>query len=94
MLKKILLLSSFATMLASAYAMTPTLSLSNSGSGDNVLVTVRGNPNSPVSLSFYSTVTSGLQTQTIGNTSSDGGFWTTISTSGYSVSSMRPSTLL
>jgi hypothetical protein len=87
MLKKLLLIGLLTTSIVNAYASTPTLSLSNSGSGDSVLVNVAGDPNSPITLYYYSTTASGIQSQTIGTTNSSGTFWTIMSTAVYNVSS-------
>ncbi len=71
---------------SSAYAATPTLSLSNSGSGDNVQITVNGDPNAGVLL-YYTKLGSGLQLPAIGTTSSSGYFSTIVSTATLGVSS-------
>ena len=86
MFKKILLTSLFFSSCVSVYAMTPTVSLSSSGSDSSVLVSVKGDANSPVVLSYYSTTVSGLQTQTLGTTDASGGFWTTVNGAMYNVS--------
>ena len=57
----------------SANAMTPTLTLSATGSGDNVQINVIGDPN--VSVLLFSA----LQTVVLGNTNSSGNFSTTVS---------------
>lgn len=88
MLKKILFTGILVSSLMSVYAATPTLTLSNTSNGDYVLVsTTGGTPNMPVVLYYYSTLTSGLQSKTIGNTDANGSFWTTVSTGAYGVSS-------
>jgi hypothetical protein len=85
--KKILLASLLISSFVNVYASTPTLSLTNNGSNDSVIVSTKGDPNSPVILSYYSTTASGIQTHTIGSTNSNGTFWTIISTAAYSISS-------
>ncbi len=85
--KPFLIISLVVSSWVSAYALTPTLSLSNSGTGDSVIVSVKGDPNSSVLLSYYSNISSGMQTQTIGTTDSTGAFWTLISTGAQNISS-------
>ncbi|MCX6721687.1 MAG: peptidoglycan-binding domain-containing protein [Candidatus Staskawiczbacteria bacterium] len=63
-----------------ANAMTPTLSVSATGTGDNVQINVIGDPNVSI-LFFYS----GSQFITLGSTSSSGNFSTVISSSTYSI---------
>ena len=87
MLKKILVAGFFFSSLVSAYASAPTLTLSNSGTGNSVFVSVAGSPNSPITLSYYSTTATGVQTQNIGSTNANGTFWTLLSSSVYNVSS-------
>ena len=69
-----------------AKAMTPTLSVSASGNGDSVQVTVNGDSNSAVYL-YYQKINYGFQSQYIGTTNTYGYLSTTISTSAYGISS-------
>lgn len=66
---------------ASAYAMTPTFSISST-SGSSVEVTVSGDANSNVMLYYNVASASGMQTETLGSTNSSGYFSTTVSVSG------------
>ena len=67
----------------SAFAsVTPTLSVSPTGSGDNVQVDVHGDPNVSVLLS-YSQVGLGLTISSLGNTNGSGSFSTVISSAQY-----------
>jgi len=68
-----------------AHASTPTLSLIYTGSGDNVLVGVTGDPNSSVTLNYQGTSGSVLFS-IIGTTNSTGILSTTLSTSAYGIS--------
>ena len=68
----------------SAYAMMPTLSLSpTSYGGDNVIISVSGDPNSSVILHYN--LSSGIQARVLGNTNYNGFFSTTISGSNYGI---------
>ena len=67
-----------------AKAMTPTLSVS--GNGDSVQITVNGDTNSAVYL-YYQKVNYGFQSQYIGTTNAYGSFSTAVSTSAYGISS-------
>jgi len=69
-----------------ALAATPTLSVSSTGSGDSVRITVNGDANSTVLLSYTKTG-SGLQLSSLGTTDSTGYFSTTVSTGTYGVAS-------
>ncbi len=66
------------------HAMTPTLSLSGTGSGDSVQINVNGDPNASVLLNYTATG-SGLTIQSIGTTNSSGSFTTTVSSSQYNI---------
>jgi hypothetical protein len=70
---------------SSAYAITPTVSASVTGSGDYVQLNVSGDPNSSVVLSYLST-SSQTQMSVIGSTNSYGTITLTISTSAYNIS--------
>jgi hypothetical protein len=67
-----------------AHAVTPTLSLVSAGSGDNVLVTVTGDPNYSVILNYLGS-SSQVQMSSIGTTNSSGSFSTTLSTATYGI---------
>lgn len=69
-----------------AKAVTPTLSVSASGNGDSVQITVSGDPNSAVYL-YYQKTNYGFQSQYIGTTNTYGYLSTTISASAYGISS-------
>jgi len=71
-----------------AHAAVPLLSLS-SGDGDNVNVTVTGDPNSSVLLSYQKS-TGGSYLQYIGTTNANGNYSTTISTATYSILPSSP----
>jgi len=71
-------------VLSPVYALTPSLSVSSTGSGDSVRITVNGDANSTVILSYTKTGT-GLQLSSLGTTDSTGYFSTTISSGTYSV---------
>ncbi|HUY05107.1 MAG TPA: peptidoglycan-binding domain-containing protein [Candidatus Paceibacterota bacterium] len=60
----------------------PTLSLSTTGTGDNVRITVTGDPNVSVILS-YNEVGSGPQITSLGSTDASGAFSTTVSSAAY-----------
>ena len=83
-----IIVSSFAVLafVPAVHAATPTLSLSNTGTGDNVQVTINGDPNASVLL-YYTRLGSGLQLSAIGTTSSSGYLSTVISTATLGVSS-------
>src|SRR5271168_5143476 len=69
-------------------ANTPTLALSDSGTGDQVVVSVtNADPNATVEFYYDSTVNSGIQELSIGTTNSSGSFWTAISTGTYDINS-------
>ncbi|MCK9577951.1 peptidoglycan-binding protein [bacterium] len=68
------------------YAAVPTLSVSSTGSGDSVRITVQGDQNATVLLSYTKTG-SGLQLNSLGTTDSTGYFSTTISSGTYGVAS-------
>src|SRR3989344_5878451 len=71
-----------------AHATTPTLSVSATGSGDSVTVSVYGDPNASVTLYqqnqgyYYNT-----QTQYLGTTNSSGYLSTTVNTNNYGITS-------
>lgn len=67
------------------HAITPTLSLSSTGSGDAVRVIVSGDPNSSIQMG-YNHNTNGLSLTILGTTDSTGYFSSTVNTSTYSVS--------
>ena len=69
-----------------ASAMTPTLSVSGTGDGDSVKVSVVGDPNTSV-LFIYNKSGSGEQIVSIGNTNANGTFTTTLSSSYYAIPS-------
>ena len=73
-------------VIPAAEAMTPTLSVSASGTGDSVQVTINGDSNSAVYL-YYQKINYGFQSQYIGTTNNYGYLYTTISTSSYDISS-------
>ncbi|OGN28182.1 MAG: hypothetical protein A3A33_02395 [Candidatus Yanofskybacteria bacterium RIFCSPLOWO2_01_FULL_49_25] len=77
------ILGAVATPLV-AHAMTPTLSLSATGSGDNVQVTVQGDASSSVLL-YYQSSGYQYQTQSIGTTNMSGSYSYTISTATYGI---------
>jgi hypothetical protein len=90
MLKNIFITSVIATSLASAFAMTPTLQLINAGSGDNVQVTVSGDPNTSVTL-YYTLLSNGAtQSTAIGTTDSNGYLSTVLSTASLGLNSTIP----
>ncbi len=70
------------------HAATPTLSLSYTGTGDNVLVGVTGDSNSSVTLRYQGSSGSVLYS-IIGTTNSTGIFSSTLSTSAYGISSVN-----
>jgi len=65
---------------------TPTLSVSSTGSGDNVQISVSGDPNSSV-IFFYIKTGVGLSGNYIGTTNSSGTLSTTVSSSSYVIAS-------
>ncbi|MFA6252211.1 MAG: peptidoglycan-binding domain-containing protein [Candidatus Paceibacterota bacterium] len=71
-------------VLSPVYALTPSLSVSSTGSGDSVRITVNGDASSTVILSYTKTGT-GLQLSSLGTTDSTGYFSTTISSGTYGV---------
>jgi len=71
-----------------AHAAVPLLSLAN-GDGDSVNVTVTGDPNSSVLLSYQKS-TGGSYLQYIGTTNANGNYSTTISTATYSILPSSP----
>ncbi|TSC60464.1 MAG: hypothetical protein LiPW15_342 [Parcubacteria group bacterium LiPW_15] len=77
-------IGSFGTL--SAYAMTPTLSMSST-SGDSVQINVVGDANSGVMFYYNIGSSSGMQVTTLGTTNSSGTFTTTISGAAYGVNS-------
>jgi len=79
----VLVSSLFLTSLA-VHANTPTLSISATGSGDSVTISVYGDPYSNVVLYYQNNVYS-TQSQFIGTTNSSGYLSTTVSTSSYGV---------
>ncbi len=87
------ILQSFTFAIASAFllfafagnisaSVTPTLSLSATGTSDLVQVNVTGDPSSSVIL-YYTPSTSGLQVAAIGNTNASGIFSSTVSSATY-----------
>ena len=69
---------------ASAYAATPTFSLSGA-SGDSATISVSGDPNASVMFYYNVASASGMQTITLGTTNSSGYFSQTISASSYGI---------
>ena len=67
-----------------AFAATPTVTPALTGSGDNVLLSVTGDPNSSVVLNYLS-VSSAVQMSSLGTTDANGSFSITISTSVYGI---------
>ena len=69
-----------------AHAMTPTLSLTATGNGDNVQINVNGDPNSSVTL-FYTSTGSGPQFISLSNwqTNASGTFTATLSSGTYGI---------
>jgi hypothetical protein len=65
-------------------SVTPTVSLSGTGNGDSVQITISGDPNASVLL-FYTQSGSGQQYKSIGTTNSSGGLTTTVSSSQYGI---------
>ena len=90
MFKKILLTSLLVSSFVTVYALSPTLTLSPTGDGNNVTVSVTGDANTPVVLYNFSSINSVIQGTTLGNTDSNGTFSQTISTSLYGISSTVP----
>ena len=76
----------FAFFGASARAATPVLSLSATGSGDNVQINVNGDPGASV-LFFYTQKNVGQQMVILGTTNSSGYFSTVVSSSTYGIAS-------
>ena len=70
-------------------SVAPTLSVSPTGSGDSVNVTVTGDPNAAVIL-YYTKSGAGQQLTPIGTTNASGTLTSTISTSQYSIVSSSP----
>ncbi len=64
----------------------PVLSVAATGTGDNVQLSVTGDPNSSVLLSYNETGV-GPQITSLGTTDANGSFTTTISSSGYNIAS-------
>jgi hypothetical protein len=71
---------------ASVYAMTPTLTLSNAG-GDSALISVSGDSNMGVMFYYNVGSTSGMLVTTLGTTNANGQFSTTISAASYGLNS-------
>jgi hypothetical protein len=90
MIKRLFIFCVFFVPAYSLFAMTPTLSLSNTGSSDSVLLSVTADPNSSVVLSYYSTIATGVQTHTLGTTDVNGKFWQVIGTLAHNISSNGP----
>ncbi|MCL5733814.1 MAG: peptidoglycan-binding protein [Patescibacteria group bacterium] len=78
------LLAVFAVLSQKAYAITPTVSASLTGSGDNVLLNVTGDPNSNVILNYLNN-SSAVQMSALGVTNSSGSFSVTVSTAAYGI---------
>lgn len=74
----------FLNLPITAYAMNPTLSISATGSGDNVQMNVTGDASTSVLL-FY-----GSQFVSIGNTNSSGVFSAVVSSATYTIASSTP----
>ena len=68
-------------------SVTPTLQLSATGTGDAVAVTVTGDPNSSVLLSYTAVGSSGPQIASLGVTNGNGTFSLTVSSATYSLTS-------
>lgn len=81
-----LLISSFGLTPSAFASVTPTLSLSATGSGDNVQINVMGDPNVSVLLSYYQTGV-GSTITSLGSTNANGSFSTDISSAGYDIAS-------
>ena len=69
----------------SVYAITPSLSASATGTGDNVLISINGDANSSVVLNYLNSA-GAVQSSVLGNTDSSGNFSATISTATYGIS--------
>jgi ferredoxin/plastocyanin len=69
-----------------AFAATPTLSLTSNGDGDNIQVSVTGDPSTSVLL-FYTKTNVGTQIASLGTTDSSGHYSTTISSTSYVIAS-------
>jgi len=76
-------------VISSVHAATPSLNLSYTGNGDNVLVTVTGDANSGVNLSYLPNNGSYATQSAIGTTNSNGNFSAVLSTSNYNISSIN-----
>jgi hypothetical protein len=90
MFKKVLLAGAFLTTLASVSAMSPTLQLSSTGSGDTVSIQVAADANTPLVLYYKSTSTGTTQGTTVGTSDANGSFTTTLSTASLGVDSSVP----
>lgn len=67
-----------------AYAVTPTVSAALTGSGDNVLLNITGDPNTNVILNYLNN-SSAVQMSALGVTNSSGSFSMTVSTAAYGI---------
>ncbi|MDE2030940.1 MAG: peptidoglycan-binding protein [Patescibacteria group bacterium] len=65
------------------YAMTPTLSLSNTGNTNTIYITVNGDPNSTITL--YYNLSYGMQNRFIGSTNYNGYYSGTLNTGDYGI---------
>lgn len=74
----------FLSFSSKAFAMTPTLSLSPSGDGDSVQVSIAGDPSTSVLFNYIKSGV-GLQISSLGNTNSSGTLVTTVSSSQYGI---------
>jgi hypothetical protein len=88
-----LFLSSIAFAPSVFATVPPTLQLSATGSGDNVQITVTGNPNASVLLSYVESGV-GAQITSLGTTDSNGNFSDTVSSGTYGLTSGTPVAVL
>jgi len=92
-IKKEILMSLFilATPLLTTFAATPTLTVSPTGDGHNVSVTItNADGNVPVVLFFSSSLYTGTQSRSIGSTGNNGTFSGIVSTSAYGITATSP----
>ena len=85
----VVLLGSFVSAMPAFATVPPTLVLSATGTGDNVLITVTGDPKVSVILS-YNEVGFGPQITSLGTTDASGSFSTTVSSAAYGLTSGTP----
>ena len=85
------LLIAFSIPMGLVFAATPTLSISPSGDGNNVSVTVTGaEGNTSIALYFKSTQDGTIRSQVIGTTNTSGGFSGTVTTSNIGINITTP----